>query len=102
MIDDFTRQASLIISNQRNAIFPRNILRRDDHKFIPGNSRAECDLLDTAPRNAAANRCSEEHVRQNHVVDVMRSPSHLIASLFAWDRIPDNAIAVHSGLALLQ
>src|SRR5271156_6301336 len=99
MIDELARQAGLILSDQRDAIFPKNIFRRYDHKFIPGNSRTECDFCDSAPRNAAANRCSKERIRQNHVVDVLRSPSYLVASLFAWDRIADDAIAIHSGLA---
>jgi len=99
MIDDFTRQAGLIVSDQCDAIFPGNIFRRYDYKFIPGNSGTKCDLLDPATRNAATNCCSEEHARENHVVDVLRPSSYLVASLFAWDRSTDDAIAIHSGLA---
>src|SRR5258708_12917514 len=95
MVDEFNRQAWLIVSDQRDTILPRNIFRRNDHEFIPGNSRTEGDLSDPAAGNLAANRRSEKHIWQNHIVDVLGSAGYLVAPLLARNRLPTNAIPVH-------
>src|SRR3984885_8471254 len=95
MIYQLIRQARLIVSDQRNAIFPGNIFRRYDNKFIPIDSRTECDLLDPPPWYLAANRGSEKHVGQNHIVDVAGPSGHFVAPLFSRDRVTDDGIVVH-------
>src|SRR5580658_8345389 len=95
MVHQLTCQAWLIIADQRDAILARNIFRRNDHELIPVNSRTEVDLSDQAARNTAANRRAEEHVRQNHVVDVLRPAGYLVAPLLAGNRLPDDVLAVH-------
>ena len=95
MVHDFIRQTGLIVSDQRDAILSGNIFRGNDHEFIPGDAGAECDFPDPAARNPAANGCAEEHVGQDHIVDVLRPAGHLVASLFTRNRIADDGIAVH-------
>src|SRR5258708_16406480 len=95
MVDEFIRQAWLIVSDQRDTILPRNIFRRNDHEFIPGNSRTEGDLSDPEEGNLAAKRRSEKHIWQNHIVDVLGSAGYLVAPLLARNRLADDAIAVH-------
>ena len=67
----------------------------DDYEFIPRDAGTERDLLDPSPRNLAANGCSEEHVGQNHVIDVLRPSGHLVAPFFARNRFADDGICVH-------
>ena len=95
MVHEFIRQAWLIVPDQRDAILPRNIFRGNDHEFIPGNSRSERDLSDPAAGNLAANGCSEQHIWQNHIIDVLRSSGYLVASLFARNRLANDPIAAH-------
>src|ERR1700722_8059394 len=101
MIHEFTRQARLIVAYQRDTVFPGDILCRYDDEFVPCNSRTECDLVDPAPRNLAANRGPKQHIGQNHIVDVHRSAGYLIASLLAGNGIADDAFAVHPVLFTL-
>jgi hypothetical protein len=56
MIDDPVRQTWLIVGDQRDDILPRDILRGDQNEFVPRYSRPKCNVLDSAPRNLAANR----------------------------------------------
>ncbi len=91
----FTGQTRLIVPDQRDAILPGNIFCRHDHKFIPCNAGTEGDLANPSARNLAANRGSEEHVRQNHIVDVLRLSSYLVATFLAWNRRADDAVCIH-------
>src|ERR1700686_3681609 len=81
MVNQLGRQAWLIVPDQRDTISPRNIFGRNNHEVIPGNSGIECNLSAPAAGNLAANGCPEEHVGQNHIVDVLRSSGYLVASL---------------------
>ena len=92
MVDEFIRQARLVVPNQRNAVFPGNIFRGNDHEFIPVNSRSERDLVDTPAGNLAANRRSEEHVWQSHVVDVLRPSGDLVPPLLTRNGLADDAV----------
>src|ERR1700756_2420579 len=93
MVDEFTRQAGLIVSDQRNAIFTGNVFCGNDHEFMPRDARTESDLPDSAAGNLAAHRGAEEHVRQNHVVDVLRLSSYFVAPFLARNRLADDGIS---------
>ena len=63
---------------------------------MPGPKR---DLPDPAARNLAANRCSKEHVGQNHIVDVLRLSGYFVAPFFARNRLADDvASCVHGSM----
>ena len=100
MVHEFTRQTRLIVSDERDAILPGNILRRYDHKLVPGNAGVERDLFDSAAGNLAANRRSIEHIQQEHVVDVLRFPGYLLAAFLARNRRADDALMVHDSTLL--
>src|ERR1700733_10037993 len=95
MVDESAREARLIVPDQRDTIFSRNIFCSNDHEFVPLNAGREGDFLDAAARNAAAHRRPEEHVRQNHIVDVARPSGYLVAPFLARNRAADNAIRFH-------
>src|ERR1700676_2546462 len=95
MVHEFTRQTRLIVSDQRNAILSRNVFYGDDHEFIPGDTRSEGNVADSSARNLAANGCPEEHVGQNHVVDILRPSGYLVAPFLARNRLADDAIRIH-------
>ncbi len=92
MIHDLIRETGLIVGDQRDDIFPGNILRGDDDKFVPGDSRPKRNVLDLAARNLAANGCAVKHVGQRHIVDVLRLSRDLVAAFFARNRHADDAI----------
>src|SRR5258708_29932243 len=89
MIHDIFGQARLIIRNQCNMIFSRNILCRDDHKFVPGHFVAETDTLDPAPRDLAPDGRSIDDPGHGNVVHVPRRARDLVASFFAGNRHSD-------------
>ncbi len=95
MVNKLVRQTRLIVPNQCDAILPGNIFRGNDHEFIPGDFGTECDLVDAAARNLTANRRSEEHVGQNHIVNILRPSGYLVAPFLARNRLADDVLAVH-------
>src|ERR1700685_2664819 len=95
MVDQIARQARLIVSDERDAIFPGNILRRYDYKLLPGDAGAERDLLDSAAGNLAANRRAIDHIRQKHIVDVLSFSGYFVAALLARNRRADDVLMVH-------
>src|ERR1700733_12506998 len=97
MVHPITRQARLIVSDERDAIFPGNILGRYDYKLLPGDAGAEPDLLDSAAGNLAANRRAIDHIGQSHIVDVPSFSGYFVAALLARNRRADDALMVHDG-----
>src|ERR1700722_19246242 len=95
MVDDFIRETGLIVCDQRDNIFPGDVLRGDHYEFVPCDSWPKADVLNPASRNLAANGGAVNHIRQRHVIHVLRLPGHFFAALFAWDRHPDNTITRH-------
>ena len=63
MIDHAVRKARLIVLDERDAIFPRDIPGPDDHEFLPINPRAKGKFFDLAPGNAATDSGAIEHAR---------------------------------------
>src|ERR1019366_4507460 len=98
MVHEFTGQARLIISDESDAIFPGNILRGYDHKFVPGDAWVERDLFDSAAGNLAANGRAVEHIRQKHVVHVQSFSGYLVAAFLARNRGADDALMVHASM----
>jgi hypothetical protein len=95
MVYEIAGQAGLIVANQRDTIFPGNISCRNDHEFIPVDAGTETDVPDPAARNLAANGCSEQHVGQNHIVDVLRPSGYFVAPFLARNRLADDVIRAH-------
>src|SRR5271166_1279431 len=55
MIDEFARQARLVLTDKRDAILPGNVLRRDDYEFVPRDLRIERDARYFSAGNLTAN-----------------------------------------------
>src|SRR4029077_8954184 len=85
MVHNPIRQTWLIVDDQSDVIPSRDIFCRHNNKLVPCDSRAKSYLFNLAARNAAANSSTVEHVRQRHVIDVLRSASNFVASLLAWN-----------------
>ena len=83
MIDPAICEAWLIVPNQGDAIFARDIFRRDNYKFVPVELGTKGDLLDNSARNLAADSCAVEHSREGHIVDVERSAGYLVAAFLS-------------------
>src|ERR1700730_526375 len=83
MVHNPIRQTWLIVDDQNDAVLPRDIFCRHNNKLVPCDSRAKSYLFNLAARNAAADSGTVEHVRQRHVIDVLRSASNFVASLLA-------------------
>src|ERR1700683_1816699 len=100
MVNRIARQAWLIVSNERDAILSRNVLRGYNHELVPGDAGVECDFLDSAAGNLAANRRAIKHSRQNHIVNVHSFSGYFLAPLFARNRSTDDAFMVHDSTLL--
>ena len=95
MIDKLTRQAGLIVFDQRDAVLPWNIFAGDNHKFVPGDFRPIRNRPDSAARNLAAHRRPVKHAGQGHVVNVPGLAGNLVAAFLARDRRADDALIAH-------
>ena len=70
MIHCFGGQARLVVQDQGDAVFPRNVFGCYQDKLVPRNARIKANLSDLSPRYVATYGCAVKHAGQNHVVDV--------------------------------
>jgi hypothetical protein len=93
MVDDSIRKARLVVHDQGDEVFPGDVLRGDDNKFIPVDSGTKCYFFDPAARDLAAHRGAVNHPGQGNVIDITRLSSDFVASFFPRRRLPDDPIA---------
>src|SRR5271154_6481126 len=94
MVDRAIREARLIIFNQRDVVFPGNVLRGDD-EVVPVDSRPEGYLLDFAARNAAAHGRAVQHVGKRNIVNVPCSSRDFVAPFLSRRGQADDVIVLH-------
>src|SRR5258708_4955096 len=95
MVNEFVSQARLIVSNEGDTVFSRNIFRRDDDKLVPSDAGSEGDLSNFSAWDLTANRRTVKHTGQNHIVNVPGSSGYLVATFLARNRSTDDAFAAH-------
>ena len=95
MVDHAIREARLIVFDQRDIVFPGNVLRGDDDKLAPVDFGPEGYLLDFAAWDAAADRGAIEHARQRDVVNVPCSSRDFVAPFLSRRGQADDAIVLH-------
>ncbi len=91
-------QARLIVQNQSDAVFPRNVFGGDNNILVPGNGRVKIDLFNFATGNCAAHGCAVKHAGQNHVVDIARRSGDFVPAFFARHRGPNDVTDGHKFL----
>ncbi len=70
VIDHSVGQAGLVVDQQRDTVFARDILCLDDGELVPGNAISEMNAANSPAGNRAANRDAVQHVGKCQVVDV--------------------------------
>lgn len=90
MIDNSIRKTGLVVGDECDRVFPRNIPRGNDHKLVPRDPVSENNLLDATSRNLAPDGRSVQHIRQSHVIDVLCVSGDFIPSFFTWNRAADD------------
>ena len=95
MIHYAVRQTWLVVFDQRNAVFARNILGRHNDQLIPSNAWSTANAFDFSARNRAANGGPVKHAGQFHVIDIARLTGDFVQAFSAWNALPDDAAIVH-------
>src|SRR5580704_6227335 len=96
MIDQAIRETRLIVFNEGDAIFSRDIPWSYDYEFVPVDSCAEGKIFDFAASNVAAHGRAVEHARQNHVVHIARVSGDFVAPFHAGNGGTDDGSVFHS------
>jgi hypothetical protein len=89
VIHDFAGEAGLVIYNQGNAVFPRNIFCPDDRELVPGDIFSELYRLNSPAGDGAANRDAVQHVRKCEVTNILRAAGDLFPAFFSLYRFSD-------------
>ena len=92
-------EARLIVQNQGDTVFPRDVSRGNNNIFVPDNVRAKSDFSNFAARDGAAHGCAVKHSGQNHVIDVARRSGDFVPTFLARHRCPDDVMDGHNILA---
>ena len=71
----------LVVRDQRDDVSPGDVAVIDDRE--PGGMEVEAHAADSAPRNGRANGARMEHSGEHEVIDVPRSPVHLLRGILA-------------------
>src|SRR5439155_1668194 len=61
MIHCFGGQARLVVQDQGDAVFPRNVFGCYQDKLVPRNARIKANLSDLSPRYVATYGCAVKH-----------------------------------------
>src|SRR5438874_7556251 len=95
MIHNFIIEILLIVENQRDVVFTRNVSGRNDREFVPrdrsvsaacdGGWLLERDRLDSPARDRAAHSHAVQHPFELQIVDVERRAGNFLAAFFAGD-----------------
>ena len=96
MIDKLGGQTGLVVNQERDAIFPRDILGGDDREFAPGNVAFVMNPANAAARGRAANGHAVKHAGKRDIVHVAGPACNFLAALFAGNGFSDNA-GLHPG-----
>ncbi len=89
VVDELAGKIWLIQQDERDAVFARNVFRRHDDEFVPGDVALKGDVLDAATRARAADGRAVEHLREVQIVYIARLPRDFIAAFFARHGLPD-------------
>jgi len=102
MIDQAIRETRLIVFNEGDAIFSRDVPWPYDYECVPVDACAERNPFDFAASDAAANGRSIEHARQNHVVHIVRVSGDFVAPFHAGNGGTDDGSVFHSNRGIIQ
>jgi len=84
MIDVLRREARLIVENQRNAIFARDVFGADDRKFVPRDAGPNKTFL-ILPAECWNARLHHKAFPQHHIIDVASRSDDLVPTFLARD-----------------
>ena len=98
MIDDIGGEARLIVFEERDAIFARDIFCGYDDELVPWNCRIEMDGADFSACDGAAHGHTVERIGKGDVVSVEGFTRDFLAAFFPGDRFADDWMSHRGGL----
>src|SRR5437870_12738305 len=115
MIDNFVGEIRLVVEDQRDIVFTRDIFGSNDRKFVPRNVevRTACgagsprghpergagcgrlierNILDAPTRNRATYSYAMQHPRKSDVINIKRLAGNFLPAFFAKDWFTNKVI----------